>query len=65
MRGGCLGSFFRGLEFYESDLLLAELGSQVSCPGCVAESLPYGQCREGLLTYPTPELQLPPDLDLL
>lgn len=54
MRGGCLGSFFRDLEIYKSNLLLAELGSRVSCAGCVAESLPYGECREELLTYPHP-----------
>lgn len=51
MRGGCLSSFFRDLEIYKSHLLLAELGSQVSCTGCVAESLPYWECREELLTY--------------
>lgn len=54
MRGGCLGTFFRDLEIYKSNLLLAELGSQISCTGCVAEFLPYGECREELLTYPHP-----------
>lgn len=51
MRGGCLGSFFRDLEIYKSHLLLAELGSQVSCTDCVVESSPHWECREELLTY--------------
>lgn len=54
MRGGCIVSFFTNLKIYKSDLLLAELGSQVSCNGCAAKSSPCEECREELLTYPHP-----------